>query len=115
MVDDNVDAAMLVASALEGHGFEVVVAHDGPQALDAIGHFVPDVAVLDLGLPVMDGYELCAQLRTRRELGRCRFVALTGYGQPRDRVRTHESGFTEHLVKPVKFETLLRAVSLEDR
>jgi len=115
VVDDNVDAAMLVASALEGQGFEVVVAHDGPQALDAIGHFVPDVAVLDLGLPVMDGYELCAQLRTRRELERCRFVALTGYGQPRDRVRTRESGFTEHLVKPVNFETLLRAVSLEDR
>ncbi len=115
VVDDNVDAALLVASALEGQGFEVVVAHDGPQALDAVGHFVPDVAVLDLGLPVMDGYELCAQLRTRRELGRCRFVALTGYGQPRDRVRTRESGFAEHLVKPVQFETLLRAVSLEDR
>jgi len=115
VVDDNVDAAMLVASALEGQGFEVVVAHDGPQALDAVGHFVPDVAVLDLGLPVMDGYELCAQLRTRRELERCRFIALTGYGQPRDRVRTRESGFTEHLVKPVNFETLLRAVSVEDR
>jgi CheY-like chemotaxis protein len=100
VVDDNIDAASLLAELCETMGHEVKTAHDGPQALAAIESFTPEVAVLDIGLPVMDGYELAK--RIREKLGAsCRLVALTGYGQEHDRRRSAESGFAAHLVKPV--------------
>ena len=100
VVDDNVDAASLLAELCETMGHEVATAHDGPQALAALSTFTPDIAVLDIGLPVMDGYELAK--RIREKLGAtCRLVALTGYGQEHDRRRSTESGFAAHLVKPV--------------
>ncbi len=105
VVDDNVDAAELLAEGLRAEGHDVQVANDGPRALDlAVGH-KPDVAFLDLGLPAMDGYEVAAKLR---ELDRrVVLVAVTGYGQPSDRARTAAAGFQHHLVKPVDLETTL--------
>jgi CheY-like chemotaxis protein len=100
LVDDNPDAVNLLAELLRLRGHEVKVASDGPAAITAGPAFDPDVAILDIGLPVMDGYELA-----RRLLGllprRPRLIALTGYGQQQDRARAHDAGFDEHMVKPV--------------
>jgi len=94
-------------------GHEVKMAHDGPQALAAIETFAPQIAVLDIGLPVMDGYELAR--RIREKLGSsCRLVALTGYGQEHDRRRSQESGFAEHLVKPVDPTRVLNLIDQAD-
>jgi CheY-like chemotaxis protein len=109
IVDDNVDAAQLLAEFLRLVGHDVALAYDGAQALSVVRSYRPDVAVLDIGLPVMDGYELAAQLRQE-----CvpvpYLVALTGYGQEHDRDRAQRAGFDEHLVKPVDTATLLRTV-----
>jgi CheY-like chemotaxis protein len=109
LVDDNADAAELLTELLRGVGHEVSVAHDGPQALIESAGFNPDVAVLDIGLPVMDGYELARRLVAT--LGRRPFmIALTGYGQENDRVRAREAGFDEHIVKPVDPERLIEVI-----
>jgi CheY-like chemotaxis protein len=108
VVDDNQDAARLMASALSRQGHGVRVAHDGAGALGALDGFAPDVALLDIGLPVMDGYALARRLRATAGLGEAvRLVALTGYGQASDRERALEAGFDAHMVKPVDFPALL--------
>jgi CheY-like chemotaxis protein/anti-sigma regulatory factor (Ser/Thr protein kinase) len=112
VVDDNNDAAALLKSALEENGYTVSVAEDGPSALRTARRFHPDIALLDIGLPVMDGYELGKRLREQEdEPRRLRLVALTGYGLPADRERSVAAGFDAHLVKPVDLDALLRAVS----
>ena len=88
------------------------VAHDGPTALSLAGAFVPQVALLDIGLPLMDGYELVRALRRALRPGTCRYFALTGYGQPGDAVLATAAGFEKVLVKPIDYdilETLLRS------
>ena len=105
IVDDNVDAAELLADALSVLGHQVAVAHDGPQALTLQATFCADVGVLDLGLPVMDGFELAARLR-QASASPLRLIALTGYGQDSDRERTQNAGFDAHLVKPVEVDEL---------
>ena len=109
IVDDNADAASLLHDALRIFGHDVAVAYDGPQALSLIGEFRPQAAVLDIGLPVMDGYELARQMRANG-LTQCMFVALTGYGQEEDRARSAEAGFAAHLVKPVDLERLAKVL-----
>jgi signal transduction histidine kinase/CheY-like chemotaxis protein len=104
VVDDNADAAAMLHAYLEELGHEPAVAHDSVAALELAGTFKPDIAVLDIGLPVMDGYELARRLRDR--LGKLRLIALTGYGQEADRTRAAEAGFEQHLVKPVAIEAL---------
>jgi len=106
IVDDNVDAAELLGELVAQHGYVVEVAHDGPEALRVAERFHPDVAVLDLGLPVMDGYELGRRLREAHGPSLMLF-ALTGYGQPSDRAATQRAGFSAHFVKPVAPEQLL--------
>ena len=110
VVDDNVDAVALIADALRMHGHEVVVAHDGPSALSMLQNFHPEVAVLDIGLPVMDGYELAQKLRSGPGGRAMRLVAMTGYGQPSDIARAKAAGFDRHLVKPVRLAELLGAL-----
>src|SRR5205085_3377929 len=100
IVDDNIDAAAVLAEGLRALGYLAEVAHDGPSGLLAARAFRPAVALLDIGLPVMDGYELAARLRADAELGTLRLVAITGYGQENDKTRAREAGFDEHLVKP---------------
>jgi PAS domain S-box-containing protein len=109
VVDDNVDAASLLAELCTMMGHEVKVAHDGPQALALLEDFSPEVAVLDIGLPVMDGYELAKRMREKMGPS-CRLVALTGYGQEHDRRRSEEAGFAAHLVKPVDPQRVLSLI-----
>lgn len=101
IVDDNGDAADLVAQMLRAHGHNVRIALDAPTALAIVDGFVPDVALLDIGLPGMDGYELAQRLHERFAPRRIPLVAITGYGRDDDRRRTHQAGFDLHLVKPV--------------
>jgi CheY-like chemotaxis protein len=111
LVDDNRDAADSTAQVLREVGHEVHVAYDGPTALALSQEHAPSLAVLDIGLPVMDGYELARRLRTQRPRTELKLVALTGYGQKSDRQRSQEAGFDAHLVKPVAMEQLLSLVS----
>ena len=105
VVDDNEDARVLLAEALADLGHDVQSASDGPSALEMVKQFKPDVAVLDIGLPVMDGYQLGGKLR--EELGQAlRLYALTGYGQPNDRDRSAQAGFSGHFVKPISIDAL---------
>jgi PAS domain S-box-containing protein len=107
VVDDNEDAAGMLAELLEAVGHDVRVAHDGPEALSVAPGFEPDVALLDIGLPIMDGYELAARLRAQ---GATRLMAVTGYGQRHDRQRSRDAGFERHFVKPVDSNELLSAI-----
>jgi CheY-like chemotaxis protein len=111
VVDDNADGARLLADALELVGHETRLAFDGPTALVAAADFRPDAALLDLGLPVMDGYELAGQMIARSK-GRRRpvLVAVTGYGQASDQERTRAAGFDAHVVKPVDIPRLISLV-----
>jgi signal transduction histidine kinase/CheY-like chemotaxis protein/PAS domain-containing protein len=112
IVDDNVDAAELLSELLAGLGHDVAVAHDGPQALIAAAPFEPEVAILDIGLPVMDGYELARRLVAT--VARPPFmIALTGYGQEHDRARASDAGFDEHMVKPVDPARLIQSIERE--
>jgi CheY-like chemotaxis protein len=109
LVDDNVDAAELLGRWLAEMGHEVKVLHDPAQALQAAAGFAPEVALLDIGLPVIDGYELAQRLReVLRGQPPCRLVALSGYGQEGDRARSQAAGFELHLVKPVQPQALLQ-------
>ncbi|MGE0450273.1 MAG: ATP-binding protein [Vicinamibacterales bacterium] len=101
VVDDNVDAAELLGEILVSFGYAVHTVHDGPSALAAADAFRPDVALLDIGLPVMDGYELAHRLTRHPGMEGVRLVAVTGYGQRQDRERSAEAGFHAHLVKPL--------------
>jgi PAS domain S-box-containing protein len=110
VVDDNDEAADILAELLRLAGHEVLVAHDGPTALGAVPAFHPDVALLDIGLPVMDGYELAR--RIKKEVPAApRLIALSGYGQEDDRRRSLEAGFELHLVKPVGLAEVLAVIS----
>lgn len=109
VVDDNVDAAQALAEVLSHVGHDVTVAHDGPSALSLVTTAPPDVALLDIGLPVMDGYELATRLREL--LGdEVMLVAITGYGQESDRERARRAGFNHHRVKPVAVQELLTLI-----
>ena len=110
IVDDNEDAAELVGELLRAVGHEVHVTHDGPSALKAIETFRPTVALIDIGLPVMDGHEVAARVRREHGAAAPRMIAVTGYGQECDRRRSRESGFEQHLTKPVDLEGLMAAV-----
>jgi CheY-like chemotaxis protein len=109
VVDDNEAAAGMVAEALQPLGYECRVAHDGPSALSAAAEFQPAVAILDIGLPVMDGYELGRRLTDL--LADVALVALTGYGEERDRQRSRAAGFAAHLVKPVDLHQLTNTLA----
>jgi two-component system CheB/CheR fusion protein len=109
IVDDNADAAQALALAL-GAGHELRLAADGPSALKAAAEFQPDVVLLDIGLPGMDGYEVGRRLRAQAGSEGMVLVALTGYGQEQDRRRSRDAGFEHHLVKPVAPDAILAVV-----
>jgi len=106
VVDDNRDAAQALRLLLEGDGHQVRVAADGPSGLALAREYRPEVALLDIGLPKMNGYELAQQMRADPALSGALLVAVTGYGQMHDRARASASGFHHHLVKPVDFGAL---------
>ena len=106
VVDDNVDAAESLWMILDFLGAEARIANDGPQALEIFESFRPDVVLLDIGMPGMDGYEVARRMRKRLNGDPVRLVALTGWGQENDRRRAHEAGFDHHLVKPAEVAAL---------
>lgn len=110
VVDDNVDAAETLAEMLRLMGHEVVVAHNAAAALASAEAAKPEVALLDLAMPVMDGYELAQRLRMNPELAGVSLVALTGYGTERERERTKNAGFDHHLVKPLDPDLLAKLI-----
>ena len=102
VVDDNVDAADSIALLLTIDGFNAQSVHGAVAALDTVDSFKPDVVLLDIGLPVMDGYEVARRLRSHNAIEDLRIVALSGYGQQADRDRAAQAGFDDYLVKPVE-------------
>ncbi len=108
VVDDNADAAEMLAQLLALAGHEVRTAPDGPTALEIATEFRPEAAVLDIGLPVMDGYELALRLRDRLAGAAPALVAVSGYGQPSDRERSRAAGFCCHFVKPADVDKITR-------
>jgi len=111
VVDDNVDTAGSLAMLLEASGHEVRTAHDGPTALDAALNYRPNVVLLDLGLPGLNGFEVAKRLRQQPVFQNVVLVALTGYGQEADRQRSLDSGFNHHLVKPADFGKVLEILA----
>jgi len=107
VVDDNLDAAASLSLLLELDGHAIVTVHDGPAAYAAAEVHRPEVALIDLGLPQMDGFELCRRIREQSWGRGMILVALTGWGQEQDRSRTRAAGFDAHLVKPVDYAGLL--------
>jgi signal transduction histidine kinase len=112
VADDNHDAAEALSLQLQFAGHDVRTAHDGVEALELAKAFDPDIVVLDLGMPKMDGYETARQLRLRSNGRRMSLIALTGWGQQQDRDRTADAGFDAHLVKPVAEAQLFRALAI---
>jgi two-component system CheB/CheR fusion protein len=112
VVDDNADSAESLALLLGIWKHEVKTAPDGPTALELAPTFKPDVVILDIGLPRMNGYQVAGELRKLPALKRATLIALTGYGQEDDRKQTHDAGFAHHLMKPVDPDEL-RAVLAE--
>jgi DNA-binding response OmpR family regulator len=108
VADDDRDTARALRTILELWRFEVVVAHDGEAALAAVRARVPDVALLDLSLPKLDGLEVARAIREECPTGSVLLLAVTGYSDPQHRVLAREAGFDDHLVKPIDL-TLLRA------
>jgi CheY-like chemotaxis protein len=107
LVDDNVDAVESMEILLQAFGYEVATAVHPTLALALIDSFDPAAAVIDIGLPDMDGYELAAEIRRRRAGKPLRLIAFTGYGGAEDIARATAAGFDAHLVKPVEIERLL--------
>ncbi len=101
VVDDNVDSAQCMEMLLKIDGHEVYVAHDGRAAIDTAQMFHPQVVLLDIGLPKMDGYEVARRLREWPEMRKAVLIALTGYGRPEDHRLSEQAGFDYHLTKPV--------------
>lgn len=106
LVDDNVEYAESTAELLRVRGNDVRIAHDGPTAVAIASEYRPQIALLDIGLPGMNGYEVAKRLRSLSSIDRISLVAISGYGQDDDRRRSREAGFDDHLVKPVPFEVL---------
>jgi PAS domain S-box-containing protein len=113
VVDDNQDAAHSLAALLRMSGHEVSAAHDGLEALRCVAADPPDVVLLDLGLPMMDGYEIARRMRDMPQMARARIVAMTGYGQDSHRQASQAAGFDAHLLKPVAYDELAKV--LDDR
>ena len=111
IVDDNIDAARTTAELLSVLGHTVDVAHDGKSALSLLQRMRPDIAILDIGLPDMDGFQLAEAVRRLGFTGK--LVALTGYGQERDKRRAFDAGFDLHLTKPISLDELERAIFSE--
>jgi two-component system CheB/CheR fusion protein len=112
IVDDNEDAAATLAEVLAADGAEVRVAHDGNGALAELERYRPRAVLLDIGLPDISGYDVAQRIRARPALRGVRLIAVTGWGQDEDRLKSHDCGFDEHLTKPVdvtRLETLLTA------
>ena len=114
VVDDNRSNTASLGVLLRALGQDVDTAYDGLTALELARRHRPDVVLLDIGLPGMDGYEVARRCREQKDLEQTMLVAMTGYGKEEDRRRSHEAGFNAHLVKPVNLEDLWLLLSQPD-
>lgn len=114
VVEDNLDAADTLAAALRLEGHTVCIAHDGPSAIKLASEVRVDVVLLDIGMPMMDGYEVCRQLRGMEGYRDALIVALTGWGAARDRQRAEEAGFDAHVTKPADWPQIEEALSARE-
>ena len=112
VVDDNEDAANSLATLLEVVGYKVRIAYDGPEGIEAADEFEPAVALLDIGLPKLSGYDIARHVRGKRG-GEVLLVAITGWGQEEDRRRAREAGFDHRFTKPADFDKLLSLIDKE--
>ncbi len=110
VVDDDEDTADGMAALLSAEGHAVRVAHDGPAAIAAALDFRPHVVLTDIGVPMLNGYEVAARMRQHPDLALTVLIAITGYGREQDRVRAHAAGFDHHMVKPVEPDEMLAIV-----
>jgi PAS domain S-box-containing protein len=110
VVDDNVDAASMLAALVRQLGHEVEIVHDGSAALQAAEGYRPEVILLDIGMPGMNGFEVARRLRELARIPAVRIVAVTGWGKAEDRERSLEAGFDMHLIKPVELSEIQRAL-----
>jgi CheY-like chemotaxis protein len=110
VVDDSIDSAETLGELLKIWGHDVQLAHDGPGAVAAARDYRPEVILLDIGLPGMDGFAVAAELR-KEGLGGRLLVALTGYGEQQDKDRAVKAGFDHHLVKPIDPDTLQKLLA----
>lgn len=108
VVDDNVDAARTLAALLELDGWNTMISHDASHAVQTAARTFPDIALLDLGLPKVSGYELAAMLRASSHGRKLRLAAISGWGQQEDKDRASVAGFDRHFTKPVQSEELLQ-------
>jgi PAS domain S-box-containing protein len=115
VVDDNVDAAFMLSVALKNKGHHVHATHGAREAIDMVDTFRPEFIFMDIGMPEMDGYEACLQLRNRPGLSGTRIIALTGWGQAEDRRKSTSAGFDAHLVKPVTIRDIEAILADADR
>ena len=114
-MEDNDDAREMLRTLLELRHHTVREAIDGPSGIEAALQFQPDVALIDVGLPGLDGYDVARHLRASEGAKRMRLIALTGFGLPTDALRAREAGFDAHLVKPVQPDHLAEILGIEPR
>jgi CheY-like chemotaxis protein len=110
VVDDNVDAATAMGGLLQSLGHETCVVYDGLEALKMAVEFRPDIVLLDIGMPGLDGYEVARRLRMLKKDRTFRIIAVTGWGQESDRQKSQDAGFDVHLVKPVDRNELVQVL-----
>jgi len=116
VVDDGIGAAKMLQLLLSKLGpHQIEIAHDGVSALETAKRFAPDLVLLDIGLPRMNGYEVARQLRGNAEFNGTTLVAVTGYSGDEERRRSQEAGFNDHVVKPVDLDTLKRLLTCPKR
>jgi signal transduction histidine kinase/ActR/RegA family two-component response regulator len=114
VVDDNVDAALGLAELLKIWGFRTRVVHEGTAVIAAVRESSPDIVLLDIGLPGLDGYQLARLIRSEPQWQHLRLIALTGYGRARDHELSRQAGFDLHLVKPVDLDKLAAALGVAE-
>jgi CheY-like chemotaxis protein len=111
IVDDNSQAADVAAELLSLYGYQTAVAYGGAAGLRTAKEFLPDAILLDLGMPLMDGFQVAAALRAQPEFGNLALIAFTAWGDRGTRQRTHDAGFDQHITKPADVEQILRAIA----
>ena len=112
VADDNEDGLEMLSFFLKGEGHTVATAVDGPSALTVAAEFQPDVAILDIGMPGLNGYQVAEQLRVLRKASPLVLIALSGLGQEEDRARAAAAGFDRHFTKPVDIPALMNALAM---
>jgi len=110
VVDDNIDAALVLSMCLSACGHETAVAYDGREGIDLAESFEPEIIFLDLGMPQMSGYEVATELRRRPKLAGVYIAALTGWNDPKTREKVLAAGFDKHMTKPAVMDEVLELV-----